>query len=202
MTRRALKASARPGNSDPRDRTGGICLAPVDQPTVELIVRLTARLSATLFAAAVILFALGYPHHQRRQHLGARLLAGFIAAHTVHFATVAWLAVVTAGDNIRERDGWAAVALVATLFYAAVFLVGRAWTEWTRGHVPSRMLRIMANVAVAAIAAAFLSAYVARVALIPVYWLPALALAGIVTLYLARMLAAALSGTATTRTRG
>jgi hypothetical protein len=174
----------------------------VDQPTVELIVRLTARLSATLFAAAVILFAVGYPHHRRRQRLGARLFIGFIAAHTVHFATVAWLAVVTAGDNIRERDGWAAVSIVAALFCVAGFLVVRAWTEWTRGHVPSRTRRIVANVAVAAIAAAFLSAYGARVALMPVYWLPALALAGIVALYLARMLAAPLPGTAATRTRG
>jgi hypothetical protein len=177
-------------------------LAPVDQPTVELIVRLTARLSAALFAAALILFAAGYPHDQRRQYVGTRLFEGFIVAHTIHFVTVAWLAVVTSGENIRERDGWAAVGTVAVLFYAAAFVIVRAWNDVMTGHSPSRKLRVTANVAVAAIAAVFLNSYFARVALMPIYWLLAVGLAGIVAVYLARMRAPALPETTATPTRG
>ena len=168
--------------------TGYACR--VDQATVELIVRLTARLSATLFAAAVALFAAGSPHDRRRQNFATRLFTGFIVAHTIHFVTVAWLAIATAGENIRERDGWAVVTTVAVLFYAAAFVVVRAWTAVTRGHSPSRKIGVMPNVALAAIAVAFLNSYVARVALMPVYWLPAVGLAGILTMYLVRMRAA------------
>ena len=155
--------------------------------------RLTARLSAALFAAGLMLFAAGYPHHQRRQYIGTRLFAGFIVAHTIHFVTVACLAVVTAGENIRERDGWIAVVTVAVLFYAAALLVLRAWNDAMRGRSRWRTLGVVANVAVVAIAAVFLNSYLARVAHRPVYWLPAVGLVGIVALYLARIRAATIT---------
>jgi cation transport ATPase len=153
-------------------------------------VRLTARLSATLFAAALILFAAGYPHDRQRQYYATRLFDGFIAAHTIHFATVAWLAVVTAGENIRQRDGWAAVTIVAVLFYASALLVRHAWNEVRRERSPSRTLRVIANVALTAIAAVFLNSYLSRVALMPVYWLPALGLVAIVALHFVKTRAA------------
>jgi hypothetical protein len=174
----------------PRRRAADM-LAPVDQPTVELIVRLTARLSAAIFAAALMLSAAGY-QHDRRRLFGARLFAGFVVAHTIHFVTVAWLAVVTAGENIRGRDGWAVVVTVALLFYMAVLLVLRASGDAAVGHSSSRSLRVTANVAVVAIAAVFLNSYRARVVRMPVYWLPALGLAGIVALYFVRTRGAAL----------
>ena len=155
----------------------------MDQPTVELIVRLTARVSAATFAAALILFAAGYQHDRRRLSFGTRLFAGFVVAHTIHFVTVGWLAVVTAGENIRERDGWAVVVAVALLFYLAVFSVLRAWGDAALGRSSSRRLRVTANVALVAIAAVFLNSYLARVVRMPVYWLPAVGLAGTVTLY-------------------
>jgi hypothetical protein len=164
----------------------------VDQPSVELIVRLTARVSATTFAAALILFAAGYQHDRRRLYLGTGLFAGFIVAHTIHFVTVAWLAVVTGGENIRERDGWAVVVTVALLFYMAVFIVLRAWGDAALGRSSSRSLRVTANVAVVAIAVVFLNSYLARVVRMPVYWLPAVGLAGIVALYFVRTRGAAL----------
>lgn len=167
-------------------------LAPVDQPTVELIVRLTARLSAAIFAAALVLFAAGYQHDRRRLDCGTRLFAGFIVAHTIHFVTVVWLAVVTAGENIRERDGWAVVGMVALLFYMAVFLVLRAWGDAAAGRSSSRSLRVTAKVAVVAIAAVFVNSYLARVVRMPVYWLPVFGLAGIVALYFVRTRGAAL----------
>jgi hypothetical protein len=160
-------------------------LPPVDQPTAELLVRLTARISAALFAAALIVFAAGYQHDQRRLYVAKRLFAGFIVAHTVHFATVAWLAVVTSGENIRERDGWAFVLTVALLFYAAVFCVVRAWGNAAMGSSP-RSLR-MANVAIVAIAAVFLNSYLTRVAEMPIYWLLTIGLAGTVAFYFARI---------------
>lgn len=93
---------------------------------------------------------------------------------------------VTGGENIRERDGWAIVVTVALLFYIAAFVVLRAWGEAALGRPPSRSLRVTANVAVVAIAAVFLNSYLARVERMPVYWLPVLGLAGIVALFFLR----------------
>lgn len=165
----------------------------MDEPTVALIVRLTARVSAATFAAALILFAAGYQHDRRRLSSGTRLFAGFIVAHTIHFLTVAWLAVVTDGENIRERDGWAMVVTVALLFYMAAFLVLREWRDVALGRSSSRSLHVAANVAVVAIAAVFLNSYLARVVRMPVYWLPAVGVAGTLTLYLVRTRRTALS---------
>jgi hypothetical protein len=76
------------------------------------------------------------------------------------------------------------------LFYAAALLVLRAWDDAAKGLSVSPKLRVMVNVALAAIAAVFLNSYLARVALMPVYWLPTLGLTAIVTLYFVRMRAA------------
>jgi hypothetical protein len=162
-------------------------LWPVDQPTVELMVRLTARLSAASFAAALIVFAAGYPHHRQRERFATRLFAGFIVAHTIHFGTVGWLAVVTANENIQERGGWTAVASVAVLFYAAAFVVLRGWNVPMSERSPSRRPRVMTNVAVVAIAVAFLNSYLARAVVMPIYWLPVAGLTGTVALYLAAL---------------
>lgn len=164
----------------------------VDQPGVELIVRLTARVSAAAFAAALILFAAGDRQNRPRLYFGTRLFAAFVVAHTIHFLTVAWLAVVTGGENIRERDGWPVVVLVALLFYLAAFSVLRAWGDTAMGRPSSRSLSVMANVAVVAIAAVFLNSYLARVARMPMYWLPAAGLAGVVVVYFVRTRGAAL----------
>ena len=157
----------------------------MDEATVALLVRLTARVSVAIFAAALIVFAAGYQHDRRRLSAGMRLFAGFIVAHTVHFATVAWLAIVTSGENIRERDGWAVVITVAILFYAAVLVVLRAWRRAAMGS-SSASLR-MANVCIVAITAVFLNSYLARVSEMPIYWLPAIGLVATVVLYLARI---------------
>ncbi|HXW08104.1 MAG TPA: hypothetical protein VD833_22935 [Vicinamibacterales bacterium] len=158
----------------------------MDQPTVELIVRVTARVSAALFAAALILFAAGYQYNRRRLYFGTCLFAGFIVAHTIHFLTVAWLAVVTAGENLRERGGGAVAMAIALLFYMAVFSVLRAWGDAAVGRSSSRSLRVTANVALVAIAAVILNSYLARVVRMPLYWLPAAGLVGIVGLYFVR----------------
>ena len=157
----------------------------MDQLTVQLIVRVTARLSVALFAAALIVFAWG-PLDWRRVRLGRRLFAAFIGAHTIHFMSVAWLAVVTGGDNIRERDGWSLALTVALLFYVAAFVVVRAWGDVAEGRTSTRSRRVSADVALVAIAVAFLNSYLARAVQMPVYWVPALALVGSVALYFIR----------------
>lgn len=175
----------------------------MDQLTIQLIVRLTARLSAAIFASALILFAAGNQRDRGRLYFGTCLFAGFIVAHTIHFLTVAWLAVVTAGENIRERDGWAVAVTVVLLFYIAVFLVFRAWGDAAAGRASSRSLRVSANVALVAIAAVFLNSYLARAVRMPVYWLPVLALVGSVALYFIRTHAAGSSSfTSSTLQRG
>jgi hypothetical protein len=176
-------------------------LPPVDQATIESIVRLTARLSAAVFAAALIVSAAGNQHDRRRLYFGTRLFAAFIAAHTIHFLTVGWLAVVTAGGNIRERDGWAVAVTVALLFYIAVFFVLRAWGDAAVGRSSSRTLRVTAEAALVAIAAVFLNSYVGRAVRMPVYWLPVLGLVGIVALYFVRTRAAGSSSLASSTLR-
>ena len=158
----------------------------MDQPTVELVVRVTARVSAATFAAALLLFAAGHQRHRRLLALGTRVFAGFIVVHTIHFASVVWLAVVTAGENIRERDGWVVVVTVALVFYTAAFVVLRAWHDTAMGRSPSRGLHVAGKAAIVVIGAVFLNSYVGRAVQMPVYWLPAAGLAAAVALYIVR----------------
>jgi multisubunit Na+/H+ antiporter MnhB subunit len=127
----------------------------VEQPQVELIVRLTARVSAAAFAAALILFALGHRHRRRGVRYGVRLFVAFILAHTIHFSAVAWLAMLTAGENIRRRGGWAVVLAVAVLFYLAAFGILRAWRKIGSARLLSRNDRLVTDVGVAFIAFVF-----------------------------------------------
>jgi hypothetical protein len=154
----------------------------MDQTTVELIVRWTARVSAATFAAALLLCAAGRRVRRSRAG-GTRLFAGFMVVHTIHFAAVVWVAVVTGGANIRERDGWAVVTVVALVFYTAAFVVLRAWRDTAEGRLSPRGLQLSARVAVVVIGAVFLNSYVGRALHRPVYWLPAAGLAAAVALY-------------------
>jgi len=132
---------------------------------------------------ALLVFAAGR-RGQRPLARGTRLFEGFIIVHTIHFATVAWLAVVTAGANIRERDVWAVVLTVAVLFYTAALVVLGAWRTGAKGHASPRALQRSATVAVVMIGAVFLNSYVGRALHTPVYWLPAAGVAGAVVVYI------------------
>jgi hypothetical protein len=162
----------------------------MEQPQVELVVRLTARVSAAAFAAALILFAVGHRRRQRGVRYGIRLFIGFIVAHTIHFSAVAWLAVLTAGENIRMRDGWAVVLTVAVLFYLAAFGILRAWRVLGAGRTWSWGDRLTAHAGITLIALVFLNSYLGRVGTMPVYWLPAVGLIASVVLYFVQMRAA------------
>jgi hypothetical protein len=95
----------------------------VDSELAALIVRVTARVSAVVFATSLLAAArrLGGGDTgmaaARRADLAA--FAAFVVMHTIHFAAVALLAVVTAGQydcgagvlaKARGGSGWPSVA--------------------------------------------------------------------------------------------
>ena len=102
----------------------------VDSDQAALIVRVTARVSAVVFATSLLAAArrLGADAAgaaaTRRADLAA--FAAFVTMHTIHFAAVALLAVVTAGQNIRNAGGYTATAIGGLAFYAACAAVVRA----------------------------------------------------------------------------
>ena len=162
----------------------------MEQPQVELIVRLTARVSGTAFAAALILFAVGHRRGRRGARYGVRLFLGFIVAHTIHFSAVVWLAGLTAGENIQERGGWPVVLAAALLFYLTVFAILRAWRVLDSGGVLSPGGRLAAHAGITLIAVVFLNSYLGRVSDKPLYWLPAIGMVVSVGVYLVHMRAA------------
>lgn len=152
-----------------------------------MIVRATARVSAACFAAALVAFAARARQHHDAGSTGVHLFVAFIAAHTIHFGAVLWLAVLTAGENIRARDGWFVVLTVGALFYLGAFAILRTWRRLDAGRMPARGERVAAHAAVAFIAAVFLNSYAARLGRMPVYWVPAILMAAVVTGYFIRV---------------
>jgi hypothetical protein len=168
----------------------------VDQAQVLLLVRATARVSAAAFAAALILFIIRtrYRPHSAPYHIFA--FVTFIVVHTIHFGTVLWLAALTSGRNIQERDGWAVVVATGVLFYVVTLGILQTWRRRQSAGRLSRGRRLAANAGVALVALVFLNSYVARIEHMPVYWLPASALVVIVAWYLAQEPASALRASA------
>jgi hypothetical protein len=101
-------------------------------------VRLTARSSAMLFAAAQATQVLG----PRAAQAWRPLYLGFMAAHATHFTVVAKYAKITGGRalfpggrNLNDVGGWPTVAAIYTLF------AGLAATGWAAGASPPRSRR-------------------------------------------------------------
>jgi hypothetical protein len=155
----------------------------VDQGQVEFLVRVTARISAAAFVAALIAVSIRRGNPARVSH-ALRLFIAFILAHTIHFVAVLWLAVMTAGQNIRARGGWIVVLPVAGLFYLAAFAILRDWINLNARRVVSRGDRWTSHAGIILIALIFLNSYVARVGSIPVYWVPAIVMIATVIAYL------------------
>jgi hypothetical protein len=159
----------------------------VEQHQVEMLVRFTARVSAAAFVAALLLFSLGDRRHPRGAWPEIRLFVAFVLAHTIHFGTVVWLAVITDGENIRQREGWPVVLTVAVLFYLSAFGILRAWHSRRSGRVMSRAGWLMAQSGVALIAVVFLNSYLSRVERMPVYWIPTIVMVIVAAMYFARL---------------
>lgn len=148
------------------------------------MVRVTARISAAAFVAALIAFSIRRGNPVRVSH-AIRLFIAFVLAHTIHFGAVVWLAVITAGQNIRARGGWTLMLLVAALFYLVSFTILRAWTYLAGRRAMSRGHWGAAHAGVVLIALVFLNSYAARVGTMPNYWVPALVMIAAVIAYLA-----------------
>jgi hypothetical protein len=155
----------------------------VNEEQVGLIVRVTARLSAIGFLTALGLFAARFPG---KVGGATRLLTSFLVVHTIHFGAVAWLAMLTAGENIGERGGWLVAMTVATAFYLSAFGILRMWRRIASARPVSRLERLAAHLGVLFIAAIFLNSYAARVATRPVYWVWIAGLVSGVTAYMVR----------------
>ena len=103
-------------------------------------VRLTARSSAMLFAAAQAMQALG----PRAAQTWRPLYVGFMAAHATHFAVVARYAKITGGRalfpggrNLNDVGGWPTVAAIYTIFAglaATGWVAGASWSTGSRGR--------------------------------------------------------------------
>jgi hypothetical protein len=104
-------------------------------PQIAFWVRLTARISVTLYSLGLGGFAVA-AWRGREPRTALRVLQSFVLSHTIHFGFVAWLTVSTAGENITRRGGWLLTSLVGVVFYAASFamLFGVRW------HRPSAVL--------------------------------------------------------------
>jgi hypothetical protein len=155
----------------------------VDEEQLGLFVRVTARLSAIGFLAGLGLFAARFPG---KVGGAIRLLISFLVLHTIHFGGVAWLAVLTAGENIAERGGWPVTMTVGAAFYLSAFAILRMWRGVASARPVSRLERLAAQLGVLFIAAIFLNSYASRVAARPVYWLWIAGLVSVVIAYMAR----------------
>ena len=164
----------------------------MDQSTIEAIVRWTVRASGVAFAAALTLFAAADSGRGRLQR-ARRALVAFIAAHTIHFAAVVWLAAVTASANIEDRGGWVLMLMVAALFYASAAAILRVWSDVAEGRQPASGSWLGSVLGVLFISAVFLNSYFARVEEMPIYWLAAVLMSAAVGLYLVSVAARARS---------
>ena len=136
-------------------------------------VRLTARSSALLFAAAQATSALG----ERAAWAWRPLYVGFMAAHAAHFTIVARYAKVTGGRGLfpggrsmNEVGGWPTVAGIYTFFAGLAFT---GWTAGTPAAIAKPAMRIAGQVATGLIGAMFVGTYLGQLSQSRWYAVPA-----------------------------
>lgn len=119
----------------------------LDVEQAALLVRVTARVSAVVFATALVVSARRLsagattePMRYRSADLGCFTL--FLVAHTIHFAAVVALAVAAAGQNIRDAGGYLVTGVAAIAFYVACGTVLRVKTRETPRWTTSGARRI------------------------------------------------------------
>ena len=112
----------------------------MDETSVRLVIRITARISLLLFLGAfagpalALLRPAGRTRWLERQR--GRLLVGLAASHTAHLGAIAALATVTHGGSLRQ-PGMAVTILgggVAYLFIYAMAATARTWSSHGRLH--------------------------------------------------------------------
>jgi hypothetical protein len=157
--------------------------------TAALLVRVTARVSAASFAislgASASRLGAGAAALAARRRSDLAAFGLFIAAHTVHFASVALLAWVTEGRNIRDAGGYAATGAAGLAFYAACGAVlrskARRAARWSA--TGQRRLEVSTSAIIWII---FFQAYALRLTQSALFAALALALAAALALFLAR----------------
>lgn len=90
----------------------------LDAEQAALFVRVTARTSAALLAASLLVSARRITEGDYRLP-DVRLFIAFIVSHTIHFICVGLLAAATHGANLESRFGYVAVSSLGILFYLA-----------------------------------------------------------------------------------
>jgi hypothetical protein len=161
----------------------------LDVEQAALLVRVTARVSAIVFAIALAISARRLaatgtldPTRYRRADLVCFTL--FLVAHTIHFAAVGALAVASAGRNIRDAGGYTVTFAAGLLFYIACGAVLRAkarttprWTTGGQRRVESWTMGVLWII--------FVQAYVLRFVQSWLFTALALALIGALALFAA-----------------
>jgi hypothetical protein len=130
--------------------------------SVHRVVRLTARTSALLFAAAQVTSAARPTRRASR-----RLYAAFLLAHTAHFAAVTRYAIITGGRhlfpggrNLADVGGWPTMAGIFGVFYG---LAATGWPAPPRALLAHWVRRpVVRGVSTGVIAAMFASVYLQR----------------------------------------
>ncbi len=141
----------------------------MDERALGELARITARLSATLFVAALLAFA---TRQRLSTRVAVRVFAAFVAAHAIHFSIVFLLAYATGGANLRARGGYFLTVAVGLLFaVAAVAAILRL-----RASDPTRSLRLAGGLGIGFIWFAFTQAYASRTLVSPIFAIPTLLL--------------------------
>lgn len=136
--------------------------SPITAGALHRAVRLSARSSALLFAAAQAVPAFGPGAAQAWRPL----YLGFMAAHAVHFAVVAKYAKVTGGRalfpggrNLHDVGGWPTVAAIYAVFAG---LAATGWAANRPAATDRRGVRTAGRIAVGTIAAMFVGTYLGQ----------------------------------------
>ena len=136
-------------------------------------VRLTARTSALLFAAAQASQAVGARAAVARQPL----YLGFMAAHATHFALVTRYAKATGGRglfpggrNLHDVGGWLTVATIYTFFAG---LAGTGWAAGTPAVRNTPGIGTAGRIATGIIGAMFVGTYLGQLPRSTWYAVPA-----------------------------
>jgi hypothetical protein len=141
----------------------------MDEAALRELARITARLSATLFVAALFAFA---ARRRILPRVAVRLFAAFLAAHAVHFSIVLLLAYVTGGANFRSRGGYPLTIAVGLLFAAGAV----AGILRLRANEPTRALCLAGRLGIGFIWFAFTETYASRAFVSPIFAAPTVVL--------------------------
>jgi hypothetical protein len=160
----------------------------LDAEQAALLVRVTARISAGLLAANLLVSARRITDGRGSYRTAdVRLFVAFIISHTIHFVCVGLLALATNGANLESRLGFPAVSAVGILFYIGCAMTLRMKLR-EGGRWGTRSQRNTEVWVLIAIWGGFAQAYVGRLRQSPLFATLALGLVVSLVLFLSRAL--------------